>query len=41
MLKKRVLIGKGRVLFVDFSKQDKTDVYFLTLTNMPKCKEKF
>ena len=29
-------------LFVDFSKQDKTDVYFLTLTNMPKnIREKF
>tara|TARA_B100000123_G_C25581546_1_gene362929 strand:- start:55 stop:324 length:270 start_codon:yes stop_codon:yes gene_type:complete len=36
-VKERVLnYGKMGALFVDFSKQDKTDVYFLTLTNMPE-----
>ena len=36
-VKERVLnYGKMGALFVDFSKQDKTDVYFLPLTNMPE-----
>ena len=36
-VKERVLnYGKMGALFVDFSNPSKTDVYFLTLTNMPE-----
>lgn len=42
-VKERVLnYGKMGALFVDFSNPEKTDVYFLTLTNMPeKVREQF
>lgn len=42
-VKERVLnYGKTGALFVDFSNEQKTDVYFLTLSNMPEnVREKF
>lgn len=42
-VKERVLnFGKIGALFVDFSNEQKTDVYFLTLSNMPEnVREKF
>ena len=42
-VKERVLnYGKMGALFVDFSNEEKTNVYFLTLSNMPEnVREKF